>query len=117
MAESRRRRVTPPRAVIVLAAYPGRGPAEKAARSLVEDRFVACATVAPGARAFYRWEGKIRADASVLLWAKTSAGRARVAVEAIRARHPDRVPEILVIPIRGGHAPYLDWLLREVGPA
>jgi len=99
---------------MILAAYPGRWHAEKAARALVADRVVACATVAPGARAFYRWEGRLHADASVLLWGKTSAARAQAAVKAIRAMHPDRVPEILVIPIRGGHRPYLDWLRREV---
>lgn len=102
------------RAVLVLSAYPKRAIAERAARALVQGRLVACATVAPGARAFYRWEGTLRRDASVLLWGKTSAARAREAVEAIRAGHPDRVPEILVIPIGGGHRPYLSWLFREV---
>lgn len=113
-ARPRVRPGTRARAVLVLSAYPKRAAAEKAARSLVQGRLVACATVAPGARAFYRWEGRLRRDSSVLLWGKTSAARAREAVEAIRAGHPDHVPEILVIPIGGGHRPYLSWLFREV---
>ena len=28
--------------------------------------------------------------------------------------HPDIVPEILVLPVRGGHVPYLEWLAGEV---
>jgi periplasmic divalent cation tolerance protein len=104
-----------PRAVVILSAYPSRASAERAARELVRSRFVACATVTPTGRAFYRWEGKERADSSALLWGKTAASRARAAVLAIRESHPDRVPEILVLPVEGGHAPYLAWIEEEVG--
>src|SRR4029078_5074344 len=48
-------------AVVILAAYPRRLAAERAARALVRDGVLACATVTPGARAFYRWKGKDRA--------------------------------------------------------
>ena len=70
--------------------------------------------VVPGAKAFYRWKGREHADPSALLWGKTLASRARAAVGEIRERHPDTVPEILVLPIRGGHGPYLEWLAGEV---
>ena len=103
-----------PRAVVILSAYPTRAAAERAARALVRSRAVACATVTPNGRAFYRWEGKERADSSTLLWGKTTASRAPAAVKAIRASHPDKVPEILILPVRGGHAPYLDWIEKEV---
>jgi periplasmic divalent cation tolerance protein len=106
-------RRAPPRAVIVLAAYPGLRPAGRAARDLVRARVLACATVVPGARAFYRWEGRERADRSVLLIGKTTAVKANAAVKAVLAAHPDRVPEILVLPASGGHAPYLAWLAEE----
>ena len=102
------------RAVLVLSAYPGKAAAERAARRLVKDRVLACATVTADGRAFYRWGGKERAQRTALLWGKTLAPRARAAVEAIRASHPDTVPEILVLSIRGGHAPYLEWLAGEV---
>ncbi len=102
------------RAVLILAAYPRRAAAERAARALVRERILACATVTPHGRAFYRWEGKARADASTLLWGKTLRSRARAAVSAIRESHPDRVPEILILPIEGGHGPYLAWLAAEV---
>jgi len=101
-------------AVLILSAYPSRSAAERAARALVRERTLACATVIPGGRAFYRWNGKDHADPTALLWGKTLASRARAAVKAIRAIHPDTVPEILVLPVRGGHGPYLDWLAGEV---
>ena len=102
-----------PRAVVILSAYPSRAAAERAARALVRSRVVACATVTPNGRAFFRWEGKERAEASALLWGKTAASRARAAVRAIRASHPDRVPEILILAVQGGHAPYLAWIEKE----
>ena len=103
-----------PTAVVILAAYPTRASAERAARGLVRERVLGCATVTPGGKAFYRWNGREHADPSTLLWGKTLASRSRRAVEAIREGHPDAVPEILVIPVRGGHEPYLEWLGGEV---
>lgn len=111
MAERKRPRTG---AVLILSAYPSRAAAERAARSLVRDRVLACATVVPGGKAFYRWNGKEHAVPSALLWGKTVASRSRAALKAIRERHPDTVPEILVLPVQGGHAPYLKWLAGEV---
>lgn len=108
-----RARLVPP-AVVILVAYPTRASAERAARGLVRERVLGCATVMPGGKAFYRWNGKEHADPSTLLWGKTLASRSRRAVLAIRETHPDTVPEILVLPVRGGHAPYLEWLAGEV---
>lgn len=103
-----------PAAVLILSAWPRRGAAERAARALVREGVLACATVQSGARAYYRWKGRDHADPSILLWGKTTRARARAAVRSIRERHPDEVPEILVLPVEGGHAPYLAWVAAEV---
>jgi periplasmic divalent cation tolerance protein len=104
-------------AVLILAAYPGRSPALRAARALVRDRVLACATVQPGATAVYRWKGRGREERSTLLWGKTTADSADRAIRAIRALHPDEVAEILVLRVTKGNAPYLDWVTRSVGRA
>ncbi len=104
-----------PRVVLILSAYPRRTAAERAARLLVRDGLAACATVQPGARAFYRWKGRDVAEATTLLWAKTTAAAARRALRAIRESHPDQVPEILVLPVAAGEPRYLAWVAREVG--
>ncbi len=105
------------RSVVILAAYPGRAPATRAARALVRDRVLACATVQPGATAFYRWKGRDAMEPSTLLWGKTTAAMAPRAIEAIRALHPDEVPEILVLHVDRGDARYLAWLAESVGRA
>lgn len=101
-------------AVVILAAYPKRAAAERAARELVRAGVLACATVTYGARAFYRWKGKDRAEPSTLLWGKTTRAKAVAAVRAVREGHPDEVPEILVLPVIAGHGPYLAWVADEV---
>lgn len=113
-ARARRRpRGRAPRAVLVLSAYPSAAAARRAARALVAARILACATVTAGGRAVYRWEGKMRDDPTALLWGKTVAGKGVAAVRAIRAGHPDRLPEILLLPVSGGHAPFLAWVASE----
>jgi periplasmic divalent cation tolerance protein len=98
--------------VLLVAAYPRRAQATRAARELVARGVLACATVASGAKAFYRWEGRTHEEASVTLWGKTSSRRAAAAMEAIRALHPDRVPEILLL--RAGALPaYAAWVASE----
>jgi len=46
----------------------------------------------------------------MLLWGKTTKSRARRAVKAIAALHPDRVPEILVLPCSDAHPAYAAWV-------
>jgi periplasmic divalent cation tolerance protein len=100
--------------VLILAAYPRRPAAERAARLLVRERVLACATVLPGARAFYTWRGTRHAEASTLLYGKTTRTRADSAVRRLRETHPDQVPEILVLDVAGGDPDYLAWVAEEV---
>jgi periplasmic divalent cation tolerance protein len=103
--------------VVILVAYPSRASATRAARELVRGRFLACATVHPGATAFYRWKGRYVKEPITLLWGKSTSGMASRAAKAIRALHPDEVPEILVLRVEGGNAEYVAWLADSVGGA
>jgi len=100
--------------VLILAAYPRRPAAERAAKLLVGERLLACATVLPGGRAVYVWRGRRHEDPCTLLQGKTTAARSRAAVRRIRETHPDQVPEILVLDVVGGDAAYLAWVAEEV---
>lgn len=102
------------RVVLILAAYPKRPAAERAAKLLVGERLLACATILPGARAVYVWRGRRHADPSTILQGKTTAARARDAVRRLRETHPDQVPEILVLDVVGGDPAYLAWVAAEV---
>ena len=82
-------------------------------RSLVERRLVACGTVIPGATSIYRWNGAIEETAEVVILLKTRVERWAELKDVFPSLHPYDVPELIVVPIAGGHRPYLDWLSAE----
>lgn len=98
---------------VVLVTAPSEDVAVTLARTLVEERLIACANLVPKIRSIYRWEGAIHDEPEVLLVMKTrSEGFAGLAAR-ITALHPYSVPEVLELPVRAGHRPWLDWVLAE----
>jgi periplasmic divalent cation tolerance protein len=88
--------------------------AEAIARALVEERLAACVNVVPTVVSIYRWKGAVERDEERLLVIKTRAERFEALRQAIVARHPYEVPEIVALPLVAGHAPYLAWLDESV---
>jgi len=82
------------------------------ARSLIGRNLVACVNISP-VRSLYRWKGELCDDEEHLLIIKTRTERAEAVIRAIKALHPYEVPEIIVLPVIAGHAPYLDWVHEE----
>ena len=44
---------------------------------------------------------------------KTTYARHQAVVQALAQMHPYDVPEIIVLPVIGGAAPYLDWVREQ----
>ena len=88
--------------------------AERLGRTLVEERLAACVNIVSDVLSVYRWEGEVQRDAEALLIVKTTAD----ALAALEARtvelHPYTVPEVIALPVVGGHGPYMDWVRAEV---
>ncbi len=82
-------------------------------RALVEERLCACASVIPGVRSFYWWEGEVQDDPEAVLIAKTTEDRVTAATERVRKLHSYAVPCVAAVPITGGNAPFLDWVAAE----
>ncbi len=85
-------------------------------RILVEEKLAGCIHVLPGMTSIYAWQGKIETSAECLLLAKTSATRKDALLARVKAWHPYELPCILFLPITGGHAPYLSWLMQGCRP-
>jgi len=102
--------------LVVLSTVQGAEDAERIARALVERGLAACVNIVPGVVSIYRWKGNVEQEPELMLVIKTLAER----VEALKARlvqlHPYELPEVVVIPIGGGHAPYLAWIEEQVRP-
>jgi len=93
------------------------GNAEEAARIgriLVDERLAACATLVPGARSIYRWQGAVEEAAETLMLIKTTAAKGEALEARLRELHSYEVPEFLVLTVEGGSQPYLDWLRQLV---
>ena len=96
--------------VIVCTTLPVGADGAALARTLVGERLAACVSTLPGVRSVYRWKETIEEDNEQQLLIKTTAERVRALSDRIRELHPYEVPELLVLPVAGGGAEYLEWI-------
>ncbi len=100
---------------VVLVSGPDPETLRSLARTLVEERLVACATLVPGARSIYRWQGAIEEQDECLAILKTVSSRVSALATRIAELHPYEVPEVLALAVDEGAAPYLAWLEASTG--
>lgn len=101
------------RIVLTTAANPEE--AERIARTLVEERVAACATLVPSVRSIYRWEGKIENARETLLLIKTGAEQLAALEVRLHALHSYETPEFLVLEPTAGNGAYLAWMQSNLG--
>jgi periplasmic divalent cation tolerance protein len=87
--------------------------AERIANALLERREAACVQILGPIRSIYRWEGIIESGQEWQCQIKTPRDRAEAVHQTIVELHKYEVPEIIVTPILGGNANYLEWLRVE----
>lgn len=95
---------------------PDRDVALALARDVVDARLAACGNVLDGVRSVYRWEGRVHEDPECVLVLKTTAAQVEALTARLVARHPYECPCVVVLPILGGHAPFLAWIAAQVAP-
>ncbi|MDX2011770.1 MAG: divalent-cation tolerance protein CutA [Myxococcaceae bacterium] len=124
MASRRRSRTAPGKRtaadgeiVLVLSTAPSEDVAASLARTLVDERLIACANLVPQARSIYRWQGVVQDESEVLVLMKTQRRRLPALEARLKALHPYQVPEMLVFPATSGHTPYLAWVRSETTAA
>lgn len=100
--------------VVVLSTLPSPEKAAEIARILVEERLAACVNIVPQVRSIYRWKDQVQDETETLAIAKTTADRAEALHRRMLALHPYDVPEVIALPVSGGHAPYLAWVAASV---
>jgi periplasmic divalent cation tolerance protein len=100
---------TPPvRIVLTTAASPGE--ASRLARTLVEERLAACATLIPSVQSIYHWQGEIEFSTETLLLLKTGPEQLTALEARLHQLHSYQTPEFLVLGVEGVSHPYLEWL-------
>ncbi|HKH33396.1 MAG TPA: divalent-cation tolerance protein CutA [Beijerinckiaceae bacterium] len=102
-------------ALLVYTTFPDEETALAIAEALVRDKLAACVNVIPGMKSVYAWQGAMERGDEVVGIVKTRAGLRDAVREALKARHPYATPIVLFIPIAGGDAGTLKWLMSETG--
>ena len=80
------------------------------AKTLVEERLVACVNLVPGLRSIYWWQGKVEDEPEVLCIMKTRSNLFESLRDRVRELHSYEVEEIIALPILAGNLPYLNWI-------
>ena len=101
--------------IVVLSTCATAADAERMARALLEAHLVACVSVVPGMRSFYRWKGQVESEEECLLLMKTTRSMFAALSARMETLHPYELPELLALPVVAGEANYLNWLVGNVG--
>ena len=103
--------------LLVLVTAGSHAEAEAIAGALVAERLAACVNVVPGITSIYRWQGEVQRDQEWLLLVKSRRDVLEDLVRRVRELHSYDLPETIALPLVGGSAPYLEWLVGEVREA
>lgn len=106
--------VTETECLVVLCSCPEGAPSARLAETLVAEGLAACVNRLAGVVSNYRWEGRVQQDTESLLIIKTTRAGLPALTGRIRELHPYELPEVIAVPVVGGHAAYLDWVLAGV---
>ncbi len=99
--------------VLVLSNAPDLLLAKRIAHMLVEEYLAACVNLGQPGLSMYMWEGKLEGAEEVSLTIKTTRGRLPALVARLKDLHPYEVPEIVVLPVLGGLASYMEWVREQ----
>jgi periplasmic divalent cation tolerance protein len=96
--------------IIVITTTPSKIEAEKIAKTLLEERLIACANIIGPVQSLFWWQGKIDEAQEHLILMKTIKDLFSKLSGKVKALHSYQVPEIIAMPIVEGFKPYLEWL-------
>jgi periplasmic divalent cation tolerance protein len=99
--------------VVVFSTFPTPEKAAEVARLLVGEQLAACVNLVGPVRSIYRWKGELSDDQETLALIKTTTDRFDVLKARLIALHPYELPEVIMLPVDDGHAPYLAWIAEQ----
>ncbi len=98
---------------LVLSTIDSKAGAEQIAHHLVEERLAACVNIISDITSVYKWKGALERATESLMVIKSTQKRLPRLIERIKELHPYELPEVIALPIEGGHPPYLEWIVSE----
>ena len=91
-----------------------RDEAKTIARTLIDERLIACANILGKMTSVYRWEGTVVEDEEIAVLLKTRRDMAARATERVKELHSYDLPCVVGLPIQGGNPDFIGWLNCEV---
>lgn len=107
----------PDEVVLVLTNTPDLECAKTIARQLLAQGLAACINIGSPILSLYEWESTMHESEETPVIIKTTAARQELLIERLIALHPYELPEALVLPTVGGHAPFLAWVQQQTTKA
>ncbi len=83
------------------------------ARTLLEERLIACANLLPVESLFW-WKGSVQEEAEVAIIAKTSQEKFSAVEKRVKELHTNTVPCVVAWPIVEASPEYSLWVTGEV---
>lgn len=102
--------------LVVLSTFANEDDASRVARTLVEERLIACANVLPGARSIYRFNTQVADEREVLVLMKTRKQDWTAFLSRLHDLHPYEVPECIAVRVAAGAPKYMEWLETVLAP-
>jgi periplasmic divalent cation tolerance protein len=107
--------MTQPQVAVVVTSVPDAAVARQLARTLLDERLLACASLLPGVTSLFRWEGAVQEETEVMMVMKTSSAQVERLLARVGELHPYQVPEVLAFTASAGLPGYCSWVLDETG--
>ena len=83
---------------------------KKIAKTLLNERLVACANIILGMESIFWWEGSLEEGVESILLVKTRSELVDKVIDRVEEIHSYQTPCALEIQIKKGSQNYLDWL-------
>ena len=88
--------------------------AKTIARTLIDERLIACANILGKMTSVYRWEGTVVEDEEIAVLLKTRRDMTVRVTERVKELHSYDLPCVVGLPIQGGNPDFIGWLNCEV---
>jgi periplasmic divalent cation tolerance protein len=102
--------------LIVHSTFANEEDAARVTRVLVEERLIGCASLVPGVRSIYRWQGAVADEREVLAIMKARKQDWAALLSRLHELHPYDTPECIAVRIASGAPKYLEWLDSVLEP-
>ena len=93
---------------------PNNSEAESLAKTLLEEKLIACANILPGMKSFYVWEGELQNSQEVILLLKAPKNKLTSIEARVTQLHSYDCPCILSFEPNSVNTPFLNFIHESI---